>query len=299
MNLKVKNFLSRYKISFSKENIVSYVLFLFAFIFAFLYFSDANYTSHIYDDYYSDYEEDPYESYEDCNIQGLDIYGEIYTYMPNKEENDYEEEYEDTKVISEEIIYDIKSANLNPFIKAIFINVDSQGGSPVGGEEISIAIKNSEKPVIALIHDLSASAGYWAISSADHIFASRNSTIGSIGVTMSYLNEVELNNKEGYKLEELASGKFKDSGTPYKNLTKEEKDIFMRDLIIMHDNFIEDIAQNRNLGILKIRSIADGSTVLGERAKELGLIDEIGSIYDAEKYLENLLGEKPEICWNE
>lgn len=114
---------------------------------------------------------------------------------------------------------------------------------------------------------------------------------------MTYLSEVELNRKEGYKLEELASGKFKDSGSINKVLTQAERDLFMRDINIIHENFVEDIALNRNLDIEKVKAFADGSTVLGARAKELGLIDEIGSIYDVEKYLESILGEPPQICW--
>ncbi len=137
------------------------------------------------------------------------------------------------------------------------------------------------------------SAAYWAVSSADKIFASRNSDIGSIGVTASYLENI---NKDTRYIE-LASGKFKDSGSPDKSLTQEERSLLLRDITITHENFIQDVATNRKLSLESVKAIADGSSVLGERAKALGLIDEIGSWTTAEKYLEQTIGEKPEICW--
>ena len=72
----------------------------------------------------------------------------------------------------------------------------------------------------------------------------------------------------------------------------------MRDLKIIHSNFIKAVAQNRNLSVEKVSSLADGSSVLGEQAKKLGLIDRIGDLVDVEDYLSEKIGEKVEICWN-
>lgn len=231
----------------------------------------------------------------DCNVMGLNLHGSILTYVPEHSEND---SYFDYDVFgSEDIIYSINEANKDPKIKAIILEVDSSGGSPLAGEEISIAIKNSVKPIVALIRDAGLSASYLAISSADKIFASKYSDVGSIGVTMSYLNNVENNKNEGHAWEELSSGKFKDSGSPDRELTKEERDIFMRDVNIMYEDFIKDVSENRKIDIEAVRKFADGSFVLGKMAKELKLIDEIGGLPEVENYLEGIIGEKPEICW--
>lgn len=230
-----------------------------------------------------------------CTVAGIELHGDLYTYLPEHEEGDTS--FDQDTVASENITWAIKNANEDPQIKAIIVEVDSGGGSPVAGEEISIAVKNSIKPVIGFIREAGASASYLAISSADKIFASKYSDVGSIGVTMSYLNNVEKNKQEGYKFEQLSSGKYKDSGTPDLPLTKEEKDLFMRDVNIIYQNFMEAVSQNRNIPLEQVKSFADGSTVLGEKAKELGLIDEIGGLPEVEKYLEGLIGEKPEICW--
>jgi protease-4 len=217
------------------------------------------------------------------------------TYLPSHAENDSYFNYD--SVSSENIIDSINQANKDEEIKAIVIEVDSAGGSLVGGEEISNAIKNSEKPVVALIRDRGDSSSYWAISSASRIFASRNSDVGAIGVTMSYLTNVDKNSKDGYKLEILNSGKFKDSGSANKALTSEERVLFQRDINIIYKNFMESVSKNRNIPLDKVKAFSDGSTVLGATAKEKGLVDEIGGLPEVENYLEVLIKAKPEICW--
>ena len=84
---------------------------------------------------------------------------------------------------------------------------------------------------------------------------------------------------------------------PDKSLTQEEKDLMMRDVNILHQNFIEAVAENRDMDIEKVKELADGSTMLGQMALEKGLIDKIGVYHNAMDYLEELVGEKAEICW--
>ncbi|KKQ35347.1 MAG: Signal peptide peptidase SppA [Candidatus Nomurabacteria bacterium GW2011_GWB1_37_5] len=232
---------------------------------------------------------------ENCTVLGIELHGSLYTYLPEHAEGDTNFDYD--TVASENIILAIKQANQDEEIKAIILEVDSSGGSPIAGEEISIAVKNSKKPVVALIREIGASASYLAISSADKIFASKYSDVGSIGVTMSYLNNVEKNRKEGYTYEQVSVGKYKDAGSPDKALTSEEKTLFLRDTKIIYENFIKAVSDNRKIPLDKVRSFADGSTVLGEKAREIGLIDEIGGLPEVEKYIEEKIGEKPEICW--
>lgn len=230
-----------------------------------------------------------------CSVAGINLHGEIFTYVPDNSEND--PFFGIDVVASENIVWAIRVANKDPQIKAILVEVDSGGGSPVGGEEISTAIENSDKPVVALVRSVGASSAYWAISSADKIFASKNSDVGGIGVTISHLNNVAKNQKEGYVYEQLSVGKFKDYGSPDKPLTSEERALFLRDINIVYGNFIEAVARNRNLPLEEAKRMADGATVLGERAKALDLVDEIGGIDEVEKYLEEIIGEKPEVCW--
>ena len=230
-----------------------------------------------------------------CSVVGINLHGMLLTYIPPKNEND---SFENTDVVaSEEVIYLIKQANEDDAVKAIVIEVDSSGGLPVAGEEISNALKNSSKPTVGVIRSSGLSAAYWAVTGSDYIFASRNSDVGSIGVTSSYLENVGKNQKDGNVYVQLSSGKYKDAGDPDRTLTQEEKQLFLRDIKIVHENFISDVATNRDISVTDVQKIADGSSVLGEQAKKLHLIDDIGGISEVEKYLEGIIGEKPEICW--
>ena len=230
-----------------------------------------------------------------CSVVGINLHGMILTYIPPKNEND---SFENTDVVaSEEVSYLIKQANDDDSIKAIVLEVDSAGGLPVAGEEIANALKNSSKPTVGVIRSSGLSAAYWAVTGADYIFASRNSDVGSIGVTSSYLENAGKNQKDGNVYVQLSSGKYKDAGDPDRPLTEEERQLFLRDIKIVHENFISDVAANRDISVTDVQKIADGSSVLGEQAKKLHLIDDIGGISEVEKYLEGIIGEKPEVCW--
>ncbi len=255
-------------------------------------------------DYYMNHEEmnsissnsepDVNESYDtECNVAGINLHGQLVTYIPEKDSEDYVD-----TVPADYVSYYIKKAEKNSDIKAIVLEIDSPGGSPVAGEEIAHLLKTSKKPTIALIRQAGLSASYWAASGANTIFASRNSDVGSIGVTYSYLDNVEKNQKEGLNYNLLYSGKYKEMASRDKVLTEEERNLIMRDLKIIHNNFIADVAKNRKLTVGKVTIIADGSSVLGEQAKNLGLVDQIGDLVDVEAYLEKTLGDKVEICWN-
>jgi len=236
------------------------------------------------------------EEEKDCNVLGINLHGTLLTYLPPEGGGSL---IEDTDMVSsEDILYLIDQAIEDDKIKALILEVDSYGGLPVAGEEVAIALKASTKPTVAMIRQAGTSAAYWAATGAQRIFASKNSDVGSLGVTMSYLENVSKNQKEGLNFVSLSSGKYKDTGNPDRTLTDDEKALFMRDLKIVHQNFIDAVSVNRNLSIENVRAIADGSSVLGERAKALGLIDEIGSLLEVEKYLSEKIGEKSVICWN-
>jgi len=113
---------------------------------------------------------------------------------------------------------------------------------------------------------------------------------------MSYLDYSEQNKDQGIIYQQLSSGKFKDSGDPDKELTEEEKELYMRDVSILYDIFVRKVAENRNLDIEKVRELADGSIMLGQAAKDNGLIDEIGDIYDVKEWIRQELGIEPVIC---
>lgn len=231
-----------------------------------------------------------------CNVTAINLHGEMLTYVSpsDQDENGYTTL---DQIASENVIQFIEDSEADDSIKAIVMEIDSMGGSPVAGEEISMALKTAKKPTVAFVRGMAASAAYLAASGADKIYASKYSDVGGIGVTMSYLDYSQQNQNDGLIYNQLSSGKFKDAGDPEKSLSEEEKALFTRDINIMHQNFVKEVAENRKLDIKKVSAMADGSTMLGEMALKNGLIDAIGGYPEVKEYLKERIGEDVEICW--
>lgn len=233
-----------------------------------------------------------------CNVKGINLYGDLITYIPNNNYDDFGSPMED-ETSSEQIYFAIKNAEKDDDIKAIIIEVDSGGGDPVAGEEINSAIKKSVKPVIAYIRSMGASAAYWAISGADKIYSVKTSSVGGIGVNYSYVDFSKSGEEDGATFNELSSAKFKNIMSPFKELTEEEKELIMDDLQKTHNLFVESVAENRGLELEKVKKIADGWAYNGPDSLGFGLIDDIGGLDEVKEYLkkEILNDEDVEICW--
>lgn len=233
---------------------------------------------------------------ENCNVYGINLHGDVVTYNSNDSyNNQYDVIYDQTS--ADDIIWAVNKAQDNDKIKAIVVEIDSYGGSGVAGEEMMTAFKQSKKPVIAFIRNAGLSAAYLAATGAETIFASNFSDVGSIGVTMSYLQEAEKNAKEGLSYVNLSSGAYKDTGNPARTLSEDEKRLLMRDIKISHEYFVKLVSHNRNLDIEKVRKLADGSSLMGEAALKNGLIDRIGIFPDVVSFLSEKIGTPAEICW--
>lgn len=234
-----------------------------------------------------------------CNAIGIEIRGCIMTYVPDNADalTSSVDSSCDAITSSEEVVSKIKDATGNPNIKAVILEIDSGGGSPVGAEEIAVALKILGKPSIAWVRGSAYSAAYLVASAADTIIASNSSDIGSIGVTMSYVDNAKQNIKDGLTYNQLTTGKYKDTGTPDRALTADERSLIQRDLDIILDNFIQAVATNRNLSVTKVTALADGSTMLGRMALRNGLIDQLGTQEEVWQKLETVINEKPDVCW--
>ena len=233
---------------------------------------------------------------EDCNVYGINLHGDIVTYHSNDAYNDQDKLILD-QTSADEVGWAVDKAENTDTVKAIVVEIDSYGGSGEAGEEMMRAFKESQKPVVAFIRNAGLSAAYLAATGAETIFASNFSDVGSIGITMSYLQNTEKNKKDGLTFIDLSSGKYKDSGNPDRLLTDNEKQLFMRDIKIAHEYFVSLVAQNRNLDIEKIKTLADGSSIMGEQALKDGLIDKIGLFPDVENFLTEKIGAPVAVCW--
>lgn len=197
-------------------------------------------------------------------------------------------------VSSSEIIREIERAKKDKAVKAVILEINSGGGSPVASDEISAAVKElkeeTNKTVVAWIREIGASGGYWIASSADYIIANKMSLTGSIGVISSYLDFSSMLQNYNVSYERLISGEHKDMGTPWRELSEEERGMFQSQLDKIREYFIREVAGNRRLEESKVRELATGEAFLGADAMEKGLIDELGAKKEVINYIEKRLG---------
>jgi protease-4 len=177
------------------------------------------------------------------------------------------------------------------FIEGVLFEVNSPGGTPVASEEIAKQIFSLELPNAALIGDIGASGGYMVASAADRIFASAMSDVGSIGVTMSYVEESKKNEKDGLTYVPLTTGQFKDAGDPNKPLSDEDRTYFQSQLDTINNEFIAFVAYTRNLTFDEVKKLADGSTLIGQKAVDAKLVDQIGNRDAVKAYFAETLGK--------
>jgi len=182
-------------------------------------------------------------------------------------------------------------AEADLFIEGIMFEINSPGGTPVAAADIMEQIQALELPNVSLVGDIAASGGYMVASAADRVLASAMSDVGSIGVTMSYVEESEKNKEEGLTYVPLNSGKYKDIGSPNKPLSAEERAYLESEIKLVHEEFIKIVATNRNLSTEAVTKLADGSSMVGSRALENKLVDEIGNRNSVRQYFADTLGK--------
>jgi protease-4 len=230
-------------------------------------------------DEWSGYNGSQYISDGECNVAVIPVDGEITTFPYVYETDTDGSEIVTTNMV--DILSRIEVAeDYDPDIQGILMLIDSSGGSPSASKLIADELKNSSRPVAAFVLDVAASGGYYIATGADTIIANPFSDVGSIGVTMSYLDYTKQNEEQGIEFVSLSSGKFKDSWNPDKPITPEERALFERDLTIAHDTFVKEVAENRNLLVEDVAMLADGSTLPAPLALEAKLIDQIGNRAD-------------------
>jgi protease-4 len=179
-----------------------------------------------------------------------------------------------------------KYAN-NTTVKAIVVRINSPGGAIAPSQEIYASIRDirakSRKPVVASMDSVAASGGFYIAAACDHIVANPGSITGSIGVIMQWFNTKDLVQWAKMKPETITSGAMKDAGSPYRDLTAEERAYFQHIVTQLHSQFVRAVAEGRSgkLTVADVSKIADGRVFTGEEALELKLIDELGTIDDA------------------
>ena len=188
---------------------------------------------------------------------------------------------------STQIVKLIKKAGDNPEIRAILLEINSPGGTAVASYEIADAVSKTNKTTVAWIREGGLSGAYWVASAADYVVANPMSFVGSIGVIGSYLEFSGTLRRYNASYQRLVSGDYKDMGSPWKEMTPEEKEIMQNNLDLVRSMFVDEVAKNRKLSRDAVDKIADGRFYLGAQALELGLVDKLGGKDEAVKWIED------------
>jgi len=168
-------------------------------------------------------------------------------------------------------------------VKAVVLRVDSPGGVVAPSQEIYEEVKRfaSRKKIIVSMGSLAASGGYYISAPASLIYANPGTITASIGVILKLSNIEALMDKIGIKAFTLKTGKFKDSGSPVREFSAEDRAMLQAVIDNTHEQFIRAVAEGRKLSVDTVRAIADGRIVSGEQAKGLKLVDRLGTLQDA------------------
>jgi len=168
-------------------------------------------------------------------------------------------------------------------IRAIVIRIDSPGGAVGPSQEIYSTLKeiDKEKPVIASMGAVAASGGYYIALGARKILANPGTVTGSIGVIMEIINLEKFMEWAKVDQQVIKSGKYKDFGNPFRPLTESERQKLQDFVDQVHAQFVKAVENSRKLSHDQVLKVADGMIFSGEKAKELGLVDLIGTLNDA------------------
>ena len=190
--------------------------------------------------------------------------------------------YLPSQVITPEYVNGLlEQAGADAGIKAVVLHINSPGGSVVASDRIYRALEAFEKPIVVWMGEVAASGGYYIACGGDYVFAHPDTLTGSIGVISQFINAEELMDKIGVEAVVITSGPRKDIGSLFRGMTEEEQVLWGSIIDEVYDNFLEIVAQARDLSLDEVRRLADGRVYTGRQAARAGLVDEVGILEDA------------------
>jgi len=185
-------------------------------------------------------------------------------------------------------------------VKGVVLRINSPGGTVAASQEIHDEIKalvDEGKKVVVSMGDVAASGGYYVAAPANYIFANPGTLTGSVGVITTLMDYRQILEKLGLQYTVIKSGRFKDMGAGYREMTDEEKALFEKVILGAWDQFVSAVADGRIIkdegderdGRKRVITSRDkmrdelcqGQIFLGSDAREVGLVDELGTYYDA------------------
>jgi len=184
---------------------------------------------------------------------------------------------------SDTVVEWLRKVRADSSVRAIVLRIDSPGGSAVASDIIwrEIVLTRTVKPVVASMGDVAASGGYYVAMPASAIVAQPGTLTGSIGVVVGKFALGGTMEKLGVGIEGVESGKYAGMLSPVRPFTAEERARVMEQMQATYDIFVEKVADARASTPEKIDAIAQGRVWTGRQARDLGLVDELGGLWDA------------------
>jgi protease-4 len=196
---------------------------------------------------------------------------------------------------AEQVVEELADYAEDSSIRAIIIRIDSPGGGVVPSQEIYNAVMNARKEgkkVVISMGSVAASGGYYVAAAADKIVANPGTLTGSIGVKMEFANLEKLLEKVGVKGLVIKAGEYKDIGSPFRDMTEQERRLLQAVIDDVHNQFIDAVAKGRSLETEQVRSMADGRIFTGRQALDLKLVDQLGDLEDSIRLAADMAGIK-------
>ena len=206
-----------------------------------------------------------------------------------------------------ELAKTIKEAGENPQVKAIVFRADSPGGDPLPSDLVSRAMKTAaeKKPVIVTQGMVAGSGGYWISMYGDSIVASPFTVTGSIGVIGGHIWNKTLGAKLGLDYDYVKKGEHSDlyrgftipflgASVPHRPLTSEERDRYKEVFFALYDDFVGKVAEGRGMEPEEVDKVGQGRIWSGTRGLDIGLVDEIGGLWESIRIAKSEAGLEPD-----
>jgi protease-4 len=189
----------------------------------------------------------------------------------------------ETVMGSDTISEQFRRAREDDSVKAVILRVDSPGGVAFASEVIrrEVEITRQKKPVVVSMSDVAASGGYWIAMSANKIIAEPGTLTGSIGVVVGKFNILGLYEKLGLSKDRVTTTENSTLDWPFQNFTPAQRESMQRNMRDVYKEFLKGVAEGRRMKVEDVDKIAQGRVWTGERAKQLGLVDELGGLHTA------------------
>lgn len=172
----------------------------------------------------------------------------------------------------------VETAIADEDINNILLRVDSPGGSVSGLDQLGDVLNGAEKPVIAQVEGLAASAAYYVASQANRIMVGRGDLVGSIGTRIMLYDFSKMFENEGIEPVPIDTGEFKSAGALGTEITERQREDFQRIVDFYFDDFVSVVARGRGMTEDAVREVGDGRMFTPREAIDSGLVDGISTL---------------------